>query len=309
MPLYSIQGPDGRTYEIEGPAGATREQVIAAIQAQLRQNRRSSPSIKELVDAEVAAAMAVGQSSPKDAGFFENIISGFGSGLVGTGEMAALGAASLLEEESELAAREKIKSITDSLRPEGGDPDDISYLVSSGLGSIVGTLTPAVAAAALPVSAPVAGGIGLLGAGAIGIGAGAGEASERARAADATEKERNLATLRGAGIGILEITPLGRILKIPGVSKLAEKIGGKAVEEGGSRIRSALTTGGLEAAQEAAAGFLQNLNERGYNPEKELLDAGLIDEAIAGGGAGAIVQAVTDFFIRGKSKGARCDRT
>jgi len=303
MPLYSIQGPDGRTYEIEGPAGATREQVIAAIQAQLRQNRRSSPSIEELVDAEVAAAMAVGQGSPEDAGCFEYIISGFGSGLVGTGEMASLGAASLLEEESELAAREKIKSVADSLRPEGGDPDDISYLVSSGLGSIVGALAPAVAAAFLPVSAPVAGGIGLLGAGAINIGSGAGEASERARAADATEEERNLATLRGAGIGVLGIVPLGRILRIPGASKLAEKIGGKAVEEGGTRIRSALTTGGLEAATEAAEGFLQNLNERGYNPERELLDAGIIDDAIAGGGAGAIVQAVTDFFIRGKSKG------
>jgi hypothetical protein len=240
-----------------------------------------------------------------DAGFFENITSGFGAGLVGTGEMAALGAASLLEEESELAAREKIKSVADSLRPEGGNPDDISYLVSSGLGSIVGTLAPAAAAAALPVSAPVAGGIGLLGAGTIGIGAGAGagEASERARAADATEEERNLATLRGAGIGVLEILPLGRILKIPGVSKLAEQVGGKSVEEGGSRIRSALTTGGAEAAQEAAAGFLQNLNERGYNPERELFDAGLIDEAIAGGGAGAIIQAVVDTFTKGRVKG------
>jgi hypothetical protein len=32
MPLYSIKGPDGKTYSIQGPAGASREQVIQAIQ-------------------------------------------------------------------------------------------------------------------------------------------------------------------------------------------------------------------------------------------------------------------------------------
>jgi hypothetical protein len=191
----------------------------------------------------------------EEAGFFENVGTGFLSGLVGTGEMVSLGAATLLEEENELAARERIKAVADVLRPEGGDPDSISYLISSGLGSLVGALAPAAIAYAAPVSAPVALGIGRIGAAAIGVGAGAGEASERARAAGATEEERAAATRRGATIGSLEILPLGRILRIPGVSELAQKIGGKTVEEGGSRIRSALTTGGFEAAQEAAAGL------------------------------------------------------
>jgi len=245
------------------------------------------------------------RSSPEESGFIENVLSGFGSGVVGTGEMAALGAAALLEEEDELAARDKIKAAAESFRPEGGDQDSLAYKISSGVGSVAGALGAAAAATygagALGVGAVGAGLAGLGTAGAIGVGAGAGEASERARAAGATEEERAAATRRGAAIGSLEVLPLGRILKIPGVSKLAEKIGGKAVEEGGSRIRSALTTGGAEAAQEASAAFLQNLNERGYNVEKELLDAGIIDEAIAGGGAGAIVQGVVDFFVRGKT--------
>jgi hypothetical protein len=42
---------------------------------------------------------------PEKTGFFEDITSGFGAGVVGVGEMAALGLAAPLEEESELAAR------------------------------------------------------------------------------------------------------------------------------------------------------------------------------------------------------------
>jgi hypothetical protein len=245
------------------------------------------------------------RSSDEESGFIENVLTGFGSGVVTTGELAALGGAAVLDEDAELTARDKIKSAADALRPEGGDQDALSYKIASGLGSVVGALGAGAAATygagALGVGAVGAGLAGLGTAGAIGVGAGAGEASERARAAGATEEERAAATLRGAAIGSLEVVPLARILKIPGFTKLAEKIGGKAVRDGGSRIRSALTTGGAEAAQEASAAFLQNLNERGYNAEKELLDAGIIDEAIAGGGAGAIVQGVADFFIRGKT--------
>lgn len=303
MPLYSIQGPDGKTYELEGPKGATREQVIAAIQAQMQGQRGGLGSS---IGSQLASTYrGIDRSSSEESGFIENILSGFGSGVVNTGEMAALGGAALLEEENELAAREKIQSAADYLRPEGGDQDALTYTIASGLGSVVGTLGAAAGATygagALGAGALGAGIAGLLAAGGVGVGAGAGEASERARAAGATEEERNAATLRGAIIGSLEILPLGRILKIPGATKLMDRIGGKAVEEGGSKIRSALTTGGVEAAQEAAAAFLQNMNERGYNPEKELLDADIIDEAIAGGGAGVIIQAVVDFFVKGRT--------
>ena len=43
MPIHSIQGPDGNTYSIEGPEGATRDQVINAIQLKMM-NRE--PEIK-----------------------------------------------------------------------------------------------------------------------------------------------------------------------------------------------------------------------------------------------------------------------
>ena len=245
------------------------------------------------------------RSSDEESGFIENVVKGFGSGVVTTGELASLGGAALLDEDAELDAREKIQAAADFLRPEGGDQDALSYQIASGLGSVAGALGVAAGTAygagVLGAGALGTGIAGLIGAGAVGVGAGAGEASERARAAGATEEERSAATLRGAAIGSLEVIPLARILRIPGFTKLAEKIGGKTVREGGNRIRSALTTGGAEAAQEASAAFLQNLNERGYNAEKELLDAGIIDEAIVGGGTGVIVQAVADFFVRGKT--------
>ena len=50
MPIYEIRGPDGKTYSIEGPPGATREQVIAAIQSR----------------------MATKQAKPEQAGFLES---------------------------------------------------------------------------------------------------------------------------------------------------------------------------------------------------------------------------------------------
>ena len=46
MPTYSIHGPDGKVYTIEGPEGATREEVVAAIQQKLaNQNAQTATGI------------------------------------------------------------------------------------------------------------------------------------------------------------------------------------------------------------------------------------------------------------------------
>ena len=295
-----------RAYENAQRAG-NAEDAQALAQILQRASRPQEPRVStfDRIQQQAEELSQVPRYRPREeSGFLGNIASGFGAGAVGVGELAALGAASLLEEEEELAARKKIQDFASGVRPEGGDPDSIAYKLASGLGSIAGIAAPAVAAAFAPVSAPVAAGIGLGGAATLGIGAGAGEASERARAAGATEEERAAATLRGAVIGSLEVTPLGRIFRR--LPKIGQLFGGGGEEVAGlvGRLRSAAKTGAAEGAQEAAAGILQNLNERGYNVGRELVDAGVLEEGAIGAGSGAILQGIVDLFTRGKPRGA-----
>ncbi len=295
MPTYSIKGVDGKTYSIKGPEGLSEAQVIAAIQSELRreEDQRLQSDLEEKQRAAIAALY--GQQEEEDAGFFENIATGFGAGAVDVGELAALGGATLLDEEAELATRKRIQSVADALRPEGGDEESITYNLSKALGSIAGVAAPAaLAAAAAPAALTTAVGTGI--AGLLSVGAGAGEASERARAAGATEEERSAAALRGAPIGALEILPLGRALKfidIPVFTKFIDRLGPDPVQGFTDYLKNAGLTGALEAGQEGTSAILQNLNERGYNKEAEIL-GGVLEEAGYGGGAGAILQILAD---------------
>jgi len=295
MPTYSIKGVDGKTYSIKGPEGLSEAQVISAIQSELRreEDQRLQSDLEEKQRAAIAALY--GQQEEEDAGFFENIATGFGAGAVDVGELAALGGATLLDEEAELATRKRIQSVADALRPEGGDEESITYNLSKALGSIAGVAAPAaLAAAAAPAALTTAVGTGI--AGLLSVGAGAGEASERARAAGATEEERGRAALIGAPIGALEILPLGRALKfidIPVFTKFIDQLGPDPVQGFTDYLKNAGLTGALEAGQEGTSAILQNLNERGYNKEAEIL-GGVLEEAGYGGGAGAILQLLAD---------------
>ena len=268
-------------------AGDTRAAKIltAELQKQLRRDQRF---------AKIRAAMP-----PRETGIFEDITSGFGAGAVGIGEMAALGGAALLEEESELAARRAIQNAANFLRPEGGDPESISYKVASGIGSIVGLASIPVAAGMAGASGAAALGLGTLAA----AGAGAGEASERARAAGTTEEKRSEAALRGTFIGLLDVAPITRIVKfadLPTLNKLIEKIPPEKVETIGERIYSAGVTGGVEGAQEMASSVLQNLNEREYNAAAEVFGVSDVEEGAIGASAGAILQGFVDLFASRK---------
>ena len=46
MPIYSVQGPDGRIYDVEGPAGASDAQIISFLRRQLVSAAPTEPAIK-----------------------------------------------------------------------------------------------------------------------------------------------------------------------------------------------------------------------------------------------------------------------
>ena len=276
------------------------ERSVEILSNLFERQRRANLGLPPLPTEEDGSAKK--EKTDEEAGFLENVATGLGSGFVGTTATAALGAATVLEEDTELKARRKILDLQEDFTPEGGDKDSLTYKLASGVGSLGAFASTAILGkAALPA------------AGVLALGAGAGEASERARAYGASEEERNAASLRGAAIGTLELLPLGRLAKnldIPGLPDFLEKLSGKVTPKTITGIRTRLQrmagTGVSELTQEATAAILQNLNEAGYNPEQVMFDMGVVEEGAIGGGAGAIVQGVADVLNR---KNLRADKT
>jgi len=241
------------------------------------------------------------KGSNEDAGFFENVVTGLGAGAVGMTELVALGGAALLEEEAELKARKKIQDTAEKFRPKGGDKDSLTYEVSSGIGSVLAAV-PAAGAAALS-SKPLLG--AALVSGGLGVAAMAGEQSEMARESGATEEERNKAIRRAAPFGLTEGLPMAKALKAIGFKRFGDaldnltgKIDDGVIEGITGRLKSAGATGVAEGVQEFSAAAYQNLVARGYDPGRELVDAGVIKEGYIGASAGVIIQAVADAIGR-----------
>ena len=290
---------------------ASRADIEAALKISDRQGDKESSDRLRVALFEMSGAPASSVEEyairlramrPEESGALGNLAKGFGAGVVGTIESAALGAATILDEEAELEAREKIQSIADRFTPEGGDRDSITYNLGSGLGSILGTGAATLAGGAL------AGPVGAITAGtAAGVGVQVGEASERAREAGISEEERNRAITNPMiiGAGLLETIPYLKAVgkfSAPTANKLSKMLGGDKELKGLlDRARSAGTTGGVEALQELAQNTAQNLVEQGYNPDRELTE-GAAASAGYGGATGAIYQLLID-VLPGRQRG------
>ncbi len=312
MAIHTLTFGDGATVQVEAPRGTSKEDLVDLVNKQERADREAARLRRqEARQAEMEQGIPDFVPIPEETGVLGDLRKGFGAGFVGTGEMAALGAATLLDEEAELAARSKIQGIADAIKPKGGDQDDLSYKIGSVFGSIAGFAAPiagiAAGIGAAPISLGAAATTGIAtGAGALlGVGTAAGEASERARAAGATQEERNRAIRQAAPFGLLEVAPLGRFMRsvdVPVINRLMDQLGPEVVETMGQRISNAAVTGGAEAAQEATAEIVQNLAERGYNPERAILE-GTGESAALGGGAGATIQFLVDAFTNSRKAG------
>jgi hypothetical protein len=251
--------PDGKKYAINGPAGASKEQVIAAVQ------RR------------------IGAGEEKDTtlgGELKEAVKGFIPGAAGLLETAATGAAALLPEEQEMAVRAKAAQLAGAARETFEAAPGYGESVGRKFGEALGSTAPFFALG--PLGA--AGRAGALG---LGVGAGAGEARQRAEE-EGGEEAKGTATAAGAVIGASEAIPVFNFIKrLPGNMQMSIV----------DRVKRAFLAGGEEGAQEAASQIGQNLIARGlYKPNQALIE-GVGEEAAYGAGVGGFIQVLTDMAL------------
>jgi hypothetical protein len=60
MPIYSVQGPDGRIYDVEGPAGASEEQILGAVRRQFLMAPAPAPEKKGSGLGDIARSFGLG---------------------------------------------------------------------------------------------------------------------------------------------------------------------------------------------------------------------------------------------------------
>ena len=213
---------------------------------------------------------------------------GLAPGAINLVESAAIGAASLLTDDTAKAARAGIASLASSAKKpfeaEAGYEDTVGRKFGEAAGSII----PFLALGPL-------GAAGRVGMGALGSGAGAGEARTRAETGEATSDQRAGATALGAVVGISEMFAPARIL-----GRISEPVKAGAV----SYVKRALMAGGEEAAQEAASQAAQNLISKGiYKPDQEIIE-GVGESAAYGGAVGGLAQGLLDLALGRRAKGA-----
>jgi hypothetical protein len=183
MPSYSISAPDGNTYTITGPEGASREEVIQEVLSQ-------NPS--------AGTAKTFG-------GYAKETLKALPRGLIGGVETAVTGAAALLPEEYEKPVVAKAQELAKRFSPQAapGYEDSVPVKIGEGLGSMGSFLVPG----GLPARALMASAMG------------AGEARQRVQQEGATPEQISSATAQGILPGLTDLLPIQFLLG--GVGKVA----------------------------------------------------------------------------------------
>jgi hypothetical protein len=263
MPIYSVQGPDGRIYDVEGPAGASEQDIVAAVKRQIA----TQPAQK------TQETTFGGQTKE----FFKGLV----PGAIGLTEQAGIGISALLPDEQEKAAQQYIKEKAAAAKAPFAAAPGYEDTVGRKFGEATGSFLPFVATGPFGMAGRVAG-YGL------GIGAGAGTQVEKSAAEGATEGQQTASTLLGAAVGATEMFAPTRILK---------RLGEPVLDGATSYVKRALMAGGEEAAQEAASQAAQNIISKGiYKPEQEIIEQ-VGESAAYGGAVGALAQGLLDLAI------------
>ena len=255
--------------------------------------------------ADISVTPAAPEEDTSLLGYVPETFKAIGAGGAGMIESALTGAAFLLPEEQEQAARARIAEIGGGVQ-EFLAPDEAYEGTYLDLMRGVGSTLPFLATGFL--GAP-----GLVASAAMGVGAGAGEAAQRATAAGAAEEEISTAAGYGMIPGALEMLAPTRIISRArralgaNTEEVADALNNSfksrlaRVSEGklGRVTRAAME----EAAQEASSEVLQNLIAQGvYDPDTGTFE-GVGESAKIGGGVGGILQFFTDLIIPGPNRG------
>ena len=243
--------------------------------------------------------------------FAKGIPRGFLSSLVSAGE----GAVNLFDVGNDSALSEGLRGIQQNIQDSALGPDEAyqdaySSMLGQGLGSFATFMTPGAIARGVGLAGKTAAqipslrgisnvrGLGTtlstgrarsieeLGALSLAVPMGISEQGQRLEQARLRGEEVGagkefLAELAGAGIGMSELLPIERAWRRFGKANMGRFDLGEAT-------KSALMQAGVEGAQEAGAGIMQNLTAKNlYDPELAITDSAL-DEASVGGGVGFI---------------------
>ncbi len=276
MALYEVVTDDGSKYRVEAADNIRQEDLYAAVQQQMQRDRRAK--LQAEID-ELRKPLPEPPPKTTIGGEVKEAFKGIVPGAVGLAETAGAGIAALFPEDTEKAARAKLREIATSIsEPFAAAPgyeDTIGRNIGQGLGST------------LPFV--LTGPFGMAGrAAAVGLGAaaGAGEARQAAEAKGVTGEDRALATALGTPVGLLDIF----IREVP----FAKNI-----------IYTALKRGGVEGATEAAQKVAQNLIAKGvYDPSQPIF-AGSGEEGAYGAGVGALASLLVDMTIGRRARGGQ----
>jgi hypothetical protein len=290
MPAFEFTSPDGKKYIINGPEGSTPQQAYQILQQQIGAGQ---------IKAETPGIGSQLLSVPKE--FVKGAASGLVQAAGGLGALPYAGARYFMPELKPFEQTGFGQAITGAERYLAPNDEGVVTQLAGGLGSFASILGPQVLLRGLGTAGRFAG-MAPRAAAPVAVaqtaGLGAEEARQRVEIArgegkTVTPGEEFAALSVGVPIGLTELLPVERLFR-----GLDKTLSGAVKLDIANYIKRGLAQGGIEGAQEAASGLMQDLSAKGiYNPNLEIGQS-IVGDAALGGGVGFIAQTGLDFLLR-----------
>jgi len=88
MPIYSVQGPDGRIYDVEGPKGASHNDIISAVRQQVGAIKPAAEEIKPDYTLGEAFTKGVSRGASRMSSTFGDVLPALGASALGFDDYA-----------------------------------------------------------------------------------------------------------------------------------------------------------------------------------------------------------------------------